>query len=231
MYEVQWDAGTGGASWATLVIQATGSFTYTHTAASGVDSGAEYQLRYRATNLHGTGDWSAISYITASTVPVRLAAATTANSGADVVVTWPATSSERGAAVTAYRVKFKRSDGVLAAVSACDGSTAASVADRKCTVAMTVFTTSPFSLAIGDLIVATVEALNAKGYAAPSPENTSGASAETLPTVGPSAYRGAATSTSQLEVTWDAVAGSPDDGGAAVTDYYVYWDAGTGASD
>jgi hypothetical protein len=233
MYEVQWDDGTGGDSWVPLVIEVTGAFTYTFTADSShnIGSGVVYQLQYRATNLHGTGEWSAIASITASTVPAQLAAATTANSGTDVVVTWPATSSERGAAVAEYRVKFKRSDGVLAEVSECDGSTAASLADRTCTVPMTVFTTGPFSLAIDALIVATVEALNAKGYADPSPENTSGAFAQTAPTVGPSAQRGLATSQSQLEITWGAVAGSPDDGGADVTDYEVYWDAGSENSD
>lgn len=95
---------------------------------------------------------------------------------------------------------------------------------------MTLFTSSPYSLAIDSPIVAVVEAQNAKGYSVPSVGDSSGAQAETEPTTGPAAYRGGDTSTTQIEVVWDEVAGSPGDGGSAVTAYHVYWDAGNGGS-
>lgn len=44
------------------------------------------------------------------------------------------------------------------------------------------------------------------------------------------ASRGTATTSTQVEVVWSAVSGSADDGGAAVTAYLVYWDAGNGGS-
>lgn len=95
---------------------------------------------------------------------------------------------------------------------------------------MTVFTSTPYNLAIDSPIVAVVEAQNAKGFSTPSVGDSSGAQAETAPTSGPAVYRGGDTSTTQIEVVWDAVSGSPADGGSAVTAYRVYWDAGLGGA-
>jgi titin len=230
-YTVMWDSGDGGSSWTLLTFQLAGSFTYTHTRSAGVTSGGSYQFKYRAGNQQGVGEYSDISTIIASTVPDTLGSATTLNSGSDVVVSWPATSSERGATVTAYRVKFLESDGVTyTESSACDGASATPKTNRECTVAMTVFTSSPYSLAIDAPIVAVVEALNAKGYSTPSAGDSTGAQAETEPTTGPTASRGGDTTTSSLEVTWTAVSTSPDNGGASVTEYLVYWDNGSGSS-
>ena len=126
--------------------------------------------------MHGVGEWSEVSTITASTVPEQLDPATTAHSGSSVVVSWPATPSDRGAAVSAYRVKFLESDGVTyTESSACDGASATPFTSRSCTVAMTVFTSSPYNLAIDSPIVAAVEALNAKGYSSPSVGDATGA--------------------------------------------------------
>lgn len=163
-------------------------------------------------------------------MPDQLAAATTTNSGANVVTTWPATTSDRGAGVTEYRIKFQKKDGTLVEIAQCQGTDNLVVTNRECTVAMTIFTDSPFNLVVDDLIVATVEAKNAKGYSDPSPANTSGAQAETAPTTGPAARRGDSTSGTQLEVTWAAISGSENDGGAALTQYYVYWDGGDGGA-
>jgi hypothetical protein len=92
------------------------------------------------------------------------------------VVSWPATTSERGASVTAYRVKFLQSDGsTYTEAPECNGASATPFSARECTVAMTVFTSSPYSLAIDTPIVAIVEALNAKGYSEPSDGDSSGA--------------------------------------------------------
>lgn len=172
-----------------------------------------------------------MSTIIASTVPEQLGSATTAHSGSSVIVSWPATSSARGAAVTAYRVKFRQSDGVTYSESAaCNGASATPFTTRSCTVAMSVFTSSPYNLAIDSPIVAVVEAQNAKGYSTPSVGDATGAQAETAPTTGPAAFRGTATGGSQVEVVWAEVSGSPDDGGSAVTAYLVYWDAGSGGA-
>lgn len=163
-------------------------------------------------------------------MPDQLAAATTTNDGANLVTSWPATTSDRGAGVTEYRIKFQKDDGTFVEISECPGTDSTVVYNRECTVAMTIFTSSPFDLDIDDLIAATVEAKNDKGYSGASDPNASGAQAETEPTVGPQASRGVGTSSTALEVTWEEVTGSTNTGGADLTYYYVYWDAGNGGT-
>jgi hypothetical protein len=58
---------------------------------------------------------------------------------------------------------------------------------------MSTFTSAPYSLSIGTLIVATVEGLNVIGYSTPSPQNTVGASVQTIPTGSVTPTNGAAT--------------------------------------
>jgi hypothetical protein len=227
VYQVWWDLGLG--SWVPLIIESS-SFTYTITQTSGVTSGQDYQVKYRASNKHGTGEYSDVATITASTVPEQLAAAATTNSGADVIATWSATPSERGATVTAYRIKWKKADGTYEAIATCDGADATIFANRACTVAMATLTdAATFNLALGADIYAAVEALNAKGYSTPSPDGAGGAVAQTPPLAGPTAARGAATSGAQVEITWDALDASQT-GGSPVTGYELWWDSGVGGS-
>lgn len=165
----------------------------------------------------------------AAAAPVALAAATTANNGVNVDISWPATTSDRGAAVSAYRIKLKQTDGTMTEIAAsCDGTQSGVVTSRACSVPMATLTSSPFSLAIGSLVVAQVEAQNAEGWADPSPANTAGALAETLPTAGPTATRGSDTTATQIEVAWTALSTSPDNGGSAITSYQLYWDSASG---
>ena len=227
LYAVYWDA--GGTTWPLLVLQSAGAFTFTFTQSSGITPGQAYRFKYRATNQHGTGDWSPIATIYASATPLAPAAASTSNDGLNVDVTWPAPTSDRGATVSAYRVKFRQLDGSYTEiVPACDGSLAGILAARACTVPMATLTNAPFSLAVGALIAVKVEAKNAKGWSTPSTANTAGALAQTAPTAGATASRGPATDAGQLEVTWTAVTTSPADGGSTILSYEVYWDNASG---
>jgi len=227
VYQVWWDLGLS--TWLPLIIESS-SFTYTFAQTAGITAGQGYQVRYRASNKHGTGVYSDIATIYASTVPDQLAAATTANSGTEVIATWGATPSDRGATVTAYRIKWKKQDGSYAALAACDGTDATVFSNRQCSVAMSSLTDSAtFNLALGANIYAAVEALNAKGYSTPSADGTGGAVAQTPPIAGPVATRGVGTTANQIEVTWTTIATS-DNGGTAVTGYQVWWDAGSGGS-
>jgi hypothetical protein len=71
----------------------------------------------------------------------------------NVVVTWPYTSDEGGVMVTKNRIKFRSSSGTYYETLAyCDGSDIFIFTDMTCTVPMSVFTISPFSLSVGDLI-------------------------------------------------------------------------------
>lgn len=78
--------------------------------------------------------------------------------------------------MSAYRVKFLESDGVTYTATAdCNGASATPFTNRECTLAMTVFTSTPYSLAIDTPIVAIVEAYNAKGYSTASDPDSTGA--------------------------------------------------------
>lgn len=172
-YEVQWDMGLG--TWALFKFENAASPTYQHTQTSGVTSGTDYQFRYRASNVHGTGDYSPVSTIKAATVPAQLGAATTSTDGTTVTISWPATTNERGASVTEYRIKIKQSDGSFSESSSCSGTAPLIISSRSCTIAESELKASPYSLSTGNLVVAVVEAKNIKGYSTPSAENTSGA--------------------------------------------------------
>jgi hypothetical protein len=111
------------------------------------------------------------------------------------VFSWSATSNDHGSAVTSYTINFKHSDGTYSTyLTSCDGSDATIFAAKQCTVAMSVFTSSPYSYSVGDLIVATVQATNVLGASIASPVNTGGSTAKTVPTVGPTPSSGSSTS-------------------------------------
>ena len=176
-YEVSWDMGNGGSSFSLLKLEPAGSFTYTYTQSSGINPGQDYQFKYRAYNKHGIGGYSAIATIEASTVPNQLAAASTTNSSSNVIVSWSATSSDRGSAVTEYLIKFKASNNTYIEDDLnCNGKSPSIISARSCTVPLSVFTASPYSLSSGNLIVVQVQAKNGKGYSTASPDNTSGVS-------------------------------------------------------
>lgn len=96
----------------------------------------------------------------------------------------------------------------------------------KCSISMTKLTSSPFNLAIDDLIAVQVEAYNVMGYSIPSPANTDGVLAKKLPQIAPpNVGRGENTGKTAVELTWTALLLNIETGGQVV-DYKVYWDQG-----
>lgn len=69
-YNLQWDAGTDGASWSDLIgfdpfeVTLSGQFT------DGVVEGTYYQMRVRAHNVHGWGPFSEVLSIKAAGRPL-----------------------------------------------------------------------------------------------------------------------------------------------------------------
>jgi hypothetical protein len=191
---------------------------------SGFNPGTTYHFKVQAFNEFGSSPMSSVFTVLTASVPVQLAAATTAYTGTNqVIVTWAESSDTRGSTVTGYRVTFKKSDGTYAEApaSACTSSAPATV---TCTMLMSVLTASPFSLAVGANIIARVEATNAIGYSAPSVDSTTYATVRSPPTVAPTLSRSASTSTSSVVLSWTAISTSPANGGSAVTGYTVYRD-------
>jgi hypothetical protein len=218
----------------TQVATAIVGTTYTHT---GRTPGTTYTYKLRALNAYSVvaeayrGTLSAALPVIAATAPDQLAAATTANVGTDVVISWAVTGNANSSPVTAYRILIKVS-GVATPqyeqeLTHCDGTTHHVWANVQCTIPMSVFTISPYSLSPDAQIIATVEALNGVGYSPVSPDNTAYANVKVAPTAAPALSNGAGTSNTQVEIGWPELTANADIGYSAVTSYNIYYQVGS----
>lgn len=95
---------------------------------------------------------------------------------------------------------------------------------------MLTLVSSPYSLVYADEIKARVTASNSLGYGSTSLTSTSNTFVKTVPVKPSSApSSGSTTSTSLLEVSWNAL-NSPDNGGSTILSYHLVWDYGTGTT-
>jgi hypothetical protein len=148
----------------------------------------------------------------------------------DLVISWAA-PDDRGSAVSAYRIEVRDQLGSAWSVSPnCDGSAAAVVAARACSVPMLSLLAAPYSYTLGALVVVRVAAENEKGWGLVSGENTAGATATTLPAQASAPTRGDATTPAEVEVQWTALTGASSTGGLAITSYHLEYDRGSGES-
>lgn len=228
-YIVYWDNGSTGTNWLELVAQEDGAFTYSYVHSLGITRGNEYQFRYRGVNIHGQGADSQASTIKASKEPQAPLAPALTVSSTDVIVTWLESPDDHGSAVTDYRVEFKQVDDVFSQVAECQPiASSLEFSSRSCTIPMSTFRDSPFSLPIGSLIVGVVTAINEKGDSARSTENGSGATVQGAPSASPALSRGDQTNESQIELTWVPISEMEDIGNSAITGHKIYWDSGDG---
>jgi len=208
-----------------LVTENVGSFTFTHTFSAGVSSGQLYQFKYRASNQQGNGAFSGITTIKAAKIPDPITSIVTANSGTDVVITWPDSPDSHGSAITSYQVKFLQSDDVTLTEETANCSSALNFG-RTCTIPMSVFRSAPYSLAIGTVIKGQVTSTNIKGTSAPSTLNSSGATVQNVPQSSPTLTKGTLNSTTQAQMNWTLLTTLPANGGSVITEYIILWDSG-----
>lgn len=144
-YEVSWDAGTGGSSWTALRGYSSPDTSTTFTTTS-VTAGDAYQFRLRAQNALGWGAYGPTLSVIPSSVPDQMAAAVTSVQSVYAKLTWVA-PADNGAAITAYRILIRRSDGQMAEESTyCPGSDATLMANAYCLVPMVALRASPYFL-------------------------------------------------------------------------------------
>lgn len=242
-YELSWDQGLSQSAWAiyTVVPSAT-----TQVSIDSLTSGATYAFRYRAQNIHGwSSGYSPVLEAVAMKVPGQVAPATTAMDGADVVLSWavPFTGGQ-GIPLTAFVVQLQDSTGALTEYpSICDGSDPLVLATRSCRIPMARFS-EPTSydvnglideygmgLAQGELIVAVVSAVNAKGAGPPSEANVVGELAQRPPAAPLSApSRGSGSSDGQLDIEWAFLTSSSETGGSPILSYALEVDDGAGGN-
>lgn len=225
-YNLQWDAGTNGATWTSLVGEASDFTGTSFTVSSGVSGGNTYQFKVRAANILGWGSFSSVVSLVASGVPSQMDPPTTALSGSTVTISWSA-ATDNSATVTAYLLEILQSDGsYYTDTTNCDASTDPVLSARSCALSLTTLRASPYSLAQGDLVVARVSAQNANGWSDVSEVNTSGANIETEPGQMSAPFAGSATSSTQLQVEWAAVSNT---GGSAITSYHLQQETSVGS--
>jgi hypothetical protein len=113
----------------------------------------------------------------------------------------------------------------------CDASTPEVMAFTRCRIPVLVLRGAQYSLTAGTVVVALVQAHNARGWGPLSAENTAGAIITTVPEKMAAPTRDSAVTTpAQIKADWTALV-APQDGHSAVLSYNLEWDAGSnGAS-
>lgn len=215
------NSGTGSGSYSEVVGESSDSLATT-IEITGLTSGQDYALKYRAKNIHGWGDYSAFVVITLAEKPGIPTSVQTANNGVNVDITWVAPSSNGGSTITGYAVYIKQSDNSFSM----DSSNCAEADVLTCSVPMSVLTASPFSLSEGDSVEVYVKAKNTIDYSDQSSSGTFNALAQVVPHAPTSApVRDASTTATNLVVDISSVSQT---GGSAITSYNIEWDQGTG---
>jgi hypothetical protein len=142
------------------------------------------------------------------------------------MVQWTLPAYDGGKPVTAYTIQFgTQASAGFAAAAECDGSDPTTKANLYCSVPMATLRAAPFSLALGDLVVATVTATNEIGTSPASTANTAGATVRTEP--GQPAAGPGRVDPGTTDIAIKVAFAAPADGGSPLTSIALEWDAGT----
>ena len=164
---------------------------------SGLSTGTLYSFRYRVKNVQGWSPFSTELSAVAANPPSQPASVTTTNDGSSVKISWSA-PYHGGDSITAFTVLISQSDGIIFTADStnCDGGSTSVLSNLYCLVPMTTLKASPYFLAEGSTVIATVKATNRAGDSATSSPNSVGAYIQGLPSAPPTApSRGSQTDT------------------------------------
>lgn len=199
-------------------INSAATLSYLQT--TNLTPGNVYNYLIQAVNVIGTGVSSSVFAVTVAAAPDQLAPCTTTLSALKARITWPATTSTHGSAVTEYKILIKKADGTYLESAECLGNDPTIFANMYCEVAMSTLT-STYGLAAGSPILAQVSALNAGGWSTYSMDNTAYITAIREPLAAPVASI-ASFSEATINLAWTTIAATTaSNGGSAVTDYIV----------
>ena len=145
--QLQWDMGTSGTQWSTLLgfSPFTTSTVYTITG-DVVKSARIYKFRYRAYNIHGWGPYSEALDLLAASIPDSLDSVVTNLIGTQVQISW-IPLNENGSPLDQYKIEFKTAVGTyVQLMDGCDGTDANVKANNYCIFPISIFMQSPLSL-------------------------------------------------------------------------------------
>jgi large repetitive protein len=223
-YQLLWDNGQPARTDFLLLVETT-SPGYTLV---GVTEGTTYRFRIRAVNIYGPGPASAPASIRASDIPSRMDPPSTARVATDIVVSWSAPAAN-GAALAAYEISVysQATSAYVVDATQCDGSDSGVFSARQC-IWPIAYLRSTYAYPVGALVLFAVRARNDEGWGALSNPNAGGATIQTVPVAMGAPVEGSATSDTQIELTWAALASVSSSGGATITSYALEWDEGSG---
>jgi len=184
---------------------------------TGLTQGTTYKFVVKSRNIVDFSTYSTEISILAAQVPAQPQTPTTTwdKNNNQVVVAW-VEPDNGGSSVTGYKVSFKQNDLAYSQqASNCDMTSSTAV---TCTIPVSVFTASPYSLAWGSSIYVKVVATNLYGDSTESSEGNGA-----VITTSPDAPVNLAENTSQrtkstLGLTWSA---GSSNGGASIIDYRI----------
>jgi hypothetical protein len=182
-YHLQWDAGSGGATWSDLAGLATNFLATSFIVTTGLTGGGSYNFRVRAENANGWGAFSTPATISATASPSQISSVTTSIVLPTYVrIAWIAPYAN-SATVDSYKILLLQSDGLTYSedLPDCDGSNSTIISQQCCDIPMSSLTQAPYLLAYNALVVAKVQAHNAVGWSALSSANTIGATIQVAP--------------------------------------------------
>lgn len=152
----------------------------------------------------------------------------TATGGAKITFTEP---EDNSLSIDYYLIEIFEfgSSSTYTESASCDGSDSTTITNMYCIVPMTELTTV-FSYTLGQTIIARAKAHNTDGFSNTySDDNTSGATATTVPAA-MSTPQYTALTESSVTITWTALATDSEIGGSGITSYNLYWDNGSGST-
>jgi hypothetical protein len=234
---LQWDQGTAGASWVSLIGEYPYATTSTYTAyleSDGSNSTQNFKFRVRALNVHGWSQFSDEVNVLAAEVPGVIASTEISIvDGTQVRFAWQ-TPAANGSPIDAYKLEIQASDlSYVEETAYCSGAVDPSITlNAACQMPMSAFVAAPFNLAHDTTIVYRISARNAIGWQpTPSTNSIGSVQVQTSPqgTPAPLNLNAAATDETQITVEMTQISDSDvaANGGSPILSYSLEWDWGT----
>ena len=177
---------------------------------TGLTNGTEYDVQVRAQNDADNGDWSDSSSATPSTVPSKPSAPRLTAGDEQIEVSWDAPSSNGGATITDYDVRYRK-------------STVSDWTEWNASDTSTTRTATITGLTNGTYYHVSVRATNIAGDSSWSSYTQARPNVVPEAPDAPTVTRG----NQSLSVSWD----EPDNDGSAITDYDVRYCSTTCSSE